>query len=447
MQSAKNSGLDWSKTFLIGLGFFTTGISWALYNSYVPLWLNSFIPDRVVVGAIMGLDNLAMIFMEPIVGSISDRTRTRWGRRIPFLIIGVPISAFFLTLLPLVKGVLLVLMAAIICFLLMMAFYRAPVVALMPDVIPSNQRSKANGVINLMGGLGAVYAFLFGSLLYSIDPLVAFGSTALIMIIALILLVSFVKEPSEVVIKESTEDITVPKVSVISSIRDVLTDRDKSCLFVLIAIFFWFLGYNALETWFTSWATTIVPHIMNIAEPGTEAAIEDAEAAASLMLTIFALVFVVFAIPAGYVGQKIGRANTIRIGLPVLLFFIISTMLIGQFNILGLSPQLQYYLTMIILGCGGIGWALININSIVIVWEIATDEKLGSYTGLYYLFSSSAAVAGPAIIGLIFDVFAAGTFTLLFPVSSVCFVIAFIMMFGVKSGEMKSEPAVEPTLG
>ena len=98
------------------------------------------------------------------------------------------------------------------------------------------------------------------------------------------------------------------------------------------------------------------------------------------------------------------------------------------------------------MGCGGIRWALININSIVIVWEIATDEKLGSYTGLYYLFSSSAAVAGPAIIGLIFDLFAAGIFTLLFPVSSVCFVIAFIMMFGIKSGEVRISSPSEPTL-
>ena len=447
MNPPQDSGLNWTKTFLIGLGFFTTGISWALYNSYVPLWLNTFIPDRVIVGAIMGLDNLAMMIMEPIVGSISDKTRTRWGRRIPFLMIGVPVSAFFLTLLPLVKGVILILMAAIICFLLMMAFYRAPVVALMPDVIPSENRSKANGVINLMGGLGAVYAFLFGSMLYTMDPLIAFGSTALIMIVALILLFLFVKEPKEVIADESTETAPVPKVSVISSIREVLTDSDKSCLFVLLAIFFWFLGYNALETWFTSWATTIMPHIIDIALPGTTEAIEAAEAAASLMLTIFALVFVVFAIPAGYIGQRIGRANTIRIGIPVLVLIILSTMAIGQFNILNLDPSTQYTITMVVLGCGGIGWALININSIVIVWEIATDEKLGSYTGLYYLFSSSAAVAGPALIGLIFDVFSSGTFELLFPVSTTCFVVAFIMMFGVKSGEARTASPSEPTLG
>ncbi len=447
MNSTQEPGLNWTKTFLIGLGFFTTGISWALYNSYVPLWLNTFIPDRVVVGAIMGLDNLAMMIMEPIVGSFSDKTRTRWGRRIPFLMIGVPVSAFFLTLLPLVKGVVLILMAAIICFLLMMAFYRAPVVALMPDVIPSENRSKANGVINLMGGLGAVYAFLFGSMLYAIDPLIAFGSTAIIMIIALILLFVFVKEPKEVVVSESTDTTPVPKVSVISSIREVLTDSDKSCLFVLLAIFFWFLGYNALETWFTSWATTIMPHIINIAQPGTTDAIEAAEAAASLMLTIFALVFVVFAIPAGYLGQRIGRANTIRIGIPVLVFIILSTMAIGQFNILNLDPSTQYTITMVVLGCGGIGWALININSIVIVWEIATDAKLGSYTGLYYLFSSSAAVAGPALIGLIFDVLSGGTFDLLFPVSTTCFIVAFIMMFGVKSGEARTGPPSEPALG
>lgn len=81
------------------------------------------------------------------------------------------------------------------------------------------------------------------------------------------------------------------------------------------------------------------------------------------------------------------------------------------------------------------------------VWEIATDEKLGSYTGLYYLFSSSAAVAGPALIGLIFNIFAGGTFTLLFPVSVICFIVAFILMFGVKSGEAITITPTEPTLG
>ncbi|MHA2388563.1 MAG: MFS transporter [Candidatus Hodarchaeales archaeon] len=436
-EKSVSSSLDWRKTFLIGLGFFTTGISWALYNSYVPLWLNDLIPDRFVVGIIMGLDNLAMIIMEPIVGSISDKTHTRWGRRIPFLMIGIPISAGFFILLPMFRGTLLILMAIVFGFLLMMAFYRAPVVALMPDIVPSKNRSKANGVINLMGGLGAVYAFLFGSMLYSIDPIFAFGSTSLIMIGALVLLFLYVKEPVVTIPENAIPESAKEEISVISSLKEVFTDSDKSCLFVLFAIFFWFVGYNALETWFTSWATSTLPHVMDIAAPATEEAIKKARAAAGFMLTVYALVFVIFAIPAGILGQRLGRARTIRIGLPITIGFIFVIYLVGQFNILTMGPSTQYYAMMILLGCAAFGWALVNINSIVIVWKIATDVKLGSYTGLYYLFSSSAAVLGPGAVGLIFDVFSGGSFELLFPASLFCYVIAFVMMFGVKSGEAK----------
>lgn len=434
---------SYKKTFLIGLGFFTTGISWALYNSYVPLWLNTIIPDRWIVGLIMGIDNLAMIVMEPLVGTYSDRTRTRFGRRVPYMIIGIPIAAIFLTLMPIVKDSgILALMAVIISFLLMMAFYRAPVVALMPDVVSSKHRSKANGVINLMGGLGSVYAFLFGSILYKIDPLIAFGSTAVIMILALILIVAFVKEDTNYETLDQEIKDSKAKHGIRQSINEVFIQRtDNTGIFILFAIFFWFFGWNALETWFTSWATTNVPHIIDIANsPATIDfnPTEAAESAASFMLTVFAFLFVLLAIPGGLLGQKIGRAKTIKIGIPIMIVILILTWLIGQFNILNLDPNTQYYAIIIVLGMGAVGWACININSIVIVWEIATDEKLGSYTGLYYLFSSSAAVLGPGIVGLIFDVFSGGEFYLLFPVSTLSFVIAFIMMLGVKSGETKT---------
>lgn len=445
MNITENSskGLNWRQTFLIGLGFFTTGISWALYNSYVPLWLKEFIPDNSIIGLIMGFDNLAMIFMEPLVGNYSDNTKTRFGRRMPFLLIGIPLSAFFLFLLPFFRtSDLIPLMAVIISFLLMMAFYRAPVVALMPDVVSSKYRTKANGIINLMGGLGSVYAFAFGSMLYEKDPIIAFGSTSIIMLLALALLFFFVKEPSieniESTIDDNiTEEQEVEKVSLVNSLSEIFSGREKTALFIFFAIFFWFLGYNALETWFTNWAKTTLPYLIDIVNIGTEEAINSANAKASFMLTLLALFFVIFAIPSGYLGHRKGRAFTIKIGLPFMIFFLFLAYLIGQFNILGSSPATQYWLLVVVLAFAGIGWALININSIVITWELATDSRLGSYTGLYYLFSSSAAVIGPGAVGLIFDIFGGGEFYLLFPLSLLSFIIAFILMFGVKKGEAK----------
>lgn len=158
---------------------------------------------------------------------------------------------------------------------------------------------------------------------------------------------------------------------------------------------------------------------------------------ATFMLTLLALFFVIFAIPSGYLGHKKGRTFTIKLGLPFIVFFLFLTYLIGQFNLLNRTPEAQYWLLVVVLAFAGIGWALININSIVITWELATDAKLGSYTGLYYLFSSSAAVIGPGVVGLILDVFGGVKFDLLFPLSLLSFVVAFVLMFGVKKGEVK----------
>jgi hypothetical protein len=58
--------------------------------------------------------------------------------------------------------------------LLAMATFRTPLIALMPDITPSPLRSKANGVINLMGGIGALLAAFGGAALYSLNKVAPF---------------------------------------------------------------------------------------------------------------------------------------------------------------------------------------------------------------------------------------------------------------------------------
>ena len=81
----------------------------------------------------------------------------------------------------------------------------------------------------------------------------------------------------------------------------------------------------------------------------------------------------------------------------------------------------------------GIGWGFININSIVIVWEMApTSKKIGTYTGVYYFFSFMAAILGPFMVGSLTD--ALGN-TYLFIVCSFFFIAALVFMFLVRRGE------------
>jgi Na+/melibiose symporter-like transporter len=164
----------YGRIFLLGFGFFGVSTMNALYNSYVPVFLESrFGLAANVIGLFMALDNIAALFVQPSVEALSDKTRSRMGRRMPFILIGVPVSAVAFGLIP-VATFLPFFVASTTSFFLAMAFWRTPIVALMPDITPSPKRSQANGIINLMGGIGGIIAFLAGSAMYKINPALPF---------------------------------------------------------------------------------------------------------------------------------------------------------------------------------------------------------------------------------------------------------------------------------
>jgi MFS family permease len=430
---AKEKGsFSWLTVFVIGLGFFTTGISWSLFNSYVPLYLETSIPLALpgfvfvvaLAGFFMGIDNFIAIIMNPLMGSISDKTKTRFGRRMPYLIVGIPLAAGFFIGLPLTQGLdpllrLIGLVVLILGFDISMAIYRAPVVAMMPDFTPPEKRSPANGIINLMGGIGSVFAFVVGSFLYGISPFLAFAVTALIMVIVLGLLILAIHEPE---IPIEVEKVGFP---LGQALHEAATDRSILC--ILFAIFAWFMGYNTLETWFTSYGVFTLGM-----SPGT----------ASFTLTLFALVFIIFAIPAGIISTKVGRKRTIMVGI------------IGFIAVLFIAPiagTISSTVLMGLLGFGGFFWAFINVNSIVMLWEVSR-KKQGTFTGIYYVFSQSAAAIGPILFGLLTDLMVvffgftlATKWLLLWPFAIVFLAIAFIAMLGVKRGEAGEERMLAKT--
>ena len=146
------------------------------------------------------------------------------------------------------------------------------------------------------------------------------------------------------------------------------------------------------------------------------------------MLAVFSLAFVAFAIPAGIIGSKIGRKRTILIGLAGLTLVFVP--------ILFLENQL---ILTVLLAIGGLFWACVNINSLPMVVELATKDKIGSFTGYYYFFSFSAAILAPITFGAIRDL--TDNYSLLFVFSCTAFFLAFISMLFVKHGEVSPEDA------
>jgi MFS family permease len=299
-----------------------------------------------------------------------------------------------------------------------MALWRTPVVALMPDITPSPLRSQANGIINLMGGLGAIVATLGGSQLYKINPAYPFWLGSVLVVVASLLVFAFIREPKEIAAVEQSPGL-------LASLREVLNDTDRSALRLLLAIFFWFLGYTAIEAFFSLYA---VNHLRVAAADGVR------------LLGQLSLIFVLFALPAGYIGARIGRRVTIVIGIAVL-----GSMMLGMFllPVATLTTSLFYVPVLqdvpvagLMLMFAGAGWALININSLPMVVDMTDTARIGTYTGLYYLFATLAAIAGPNVNGWLIQL-SGNNYNLVMIVAPLFMAVALVLMLGVRRGEAR----------
>ena len=411
---------SYSKIFLLGFGFFGVSVIWGTYNLFVPIFLaDKFGLTPALIGVFMTIDNIAALFIQPPVGVWSDRLRTPIGRRMPFILIGAPIGALAFGVIPL-ASVLPIFVASTSTLLLSMALWRTPVVALMPDITPSPFRSQANGIINFMGGIGFIVAALGGSVLYGINPAYPFWLGSVLVLLSSVFVFVFIREPKKY---EAVE--TQP--GMFASLKEVLQDNDRSALRLLLAIFFWFLGYTAIEAFFTLYARN---HL----------GISEADGAR--LLGHLSLIFVLFALPSGFIGSKYGRRKTISLGIVMMgllmlaMFFIpVNTL---RFSLISLPVLGDLLIISIFLMLAGAAWALININSLPMVVDMTTAARLGTFTGLYYLFSTLSAIAGPIVNGGIIQA-AGNNYNAVMVVAPIFMGMALFFMWGVKRGEAISE--------
>lgn len=397
--------LNWGKTFVLGFGFLAISTVWPLYDSYMPYFLGEFIASSALIGLIMGFDNFLGLTMQPYFGSLSDRTRSRWGRRRPFLLIGMPIAAIAIAMIPISLSLGLVALLITTGVLnLSMSLFRSPAVALMPDLTPSPLRSKANGIINFMGGIGAVIAIVGGAYLYNINPGYPFLPAAVIMLIVFLLFFTVIREP---VIPPPDSGVEETPQSLVLALKQVFQNPDRTTLLLFLAICAWFIAYQSINTWFTKYSVEELGVAVNVA---------------SARLAIYGGAFVIGAIPAGYIGTWIGRRKTIMIGLVGM-----ALCFVGM-NFMTTLDQVT-----VLLGLAGLAWALININSYPMVVELCHPSQTGTYTGLYYIFAGVAGMGGPFVVGSIFDLM--GTKRPLFLFGALFMVIAFVLMYAVNKGE------------
>lgn len=404
-----NRRFPFGKTFLLGFGFFGISLIWPIFNNFIPVFLrDEFGLSATMIGFIMTWDNYLNMFVQPVVGERSDQTRTRLGRRKPWMLVGAPLAAIFFILIP-VMGTVPGIMIAILLTNLSMALFRSPTIALLGDLFPSQQRSTANGIINLMGGIGSILAFLVGGLLYNFGRITPFVFGSVVMLAGVTLVLLFVREPQA---SEKVERQT--QGSFVSHLKEVLNASDRSGLLILLAILCWFLGFNAMETWISSFGKYTL---------GID------EGRMAILTSGLALMFVIFALPSGLIATRFGRRRVILVGIAGLTLLCLYGLVV--------SNQLMLIAFLI---SAGFFWALINVNSLPMVYDVGGDVRIGAFTGLYYLASNIAAVAGPQVVGVIIDL-TGGNYRTMFAFSAIFFLLAGFFMWRVREKLVVAQPS------
>ena len=429
--------LNYKRTMLVGLAFLSISAFWQMYDSVIPLILTkTFHLNETISGGIMAADNILALFLLPIFGSLSDRTNTRIGKRKPFIIFGTIIAVAALLVLPYFdngfyanpsNGKLIGFICTLAILLIAMGTYRSPAVALMPDVTPKPLRSKGNAVINLMGAIGGIMYLAVAAIMYpnskvnglphvNYEPL--FMVVAVIMVASVVILCITINEPK--LTKENQElEASHPEWNLAEddgSGNEVLPPAVKRSLgFLLASIALWFIAYNGVTTWFT----TYVDKMMGQGIGG-----------ASFCLLIATGVAIVAFIPIGNLSSRLGRKKVIRMGTILLA----AGFLAGYF--LTTTMKEINFTLYIAFGVVGIAWAAINVNSLPMVVEMCKGSDIGKFTGYYYTASMAAQIVTPILAGSLLRNI---SYSILFPYATVFAILSFITMGFVKHGDAKPE--------
>ncbi|MCR5690295.1 MAG: MFS transporter [Clostridiales bacterium] len=496
-KSGGNAGdkLNYGRTALIGFGFMGCMLLWSVYNSFVPVilrgkltqvfegtsgfaqflsshsWL-SWVSVALIVNAIMTIDNIFGVIFQPFFGKKSDLTRSKMGKRMPYILICMPICAIFFCFVPIAATVravglsILLMMSVIICFNFFMSVWRSPVVSLMPDFTPSHLQSDANAVINIMGGIGQMVGFVVGSIsaaavgilgmtelsaalkaktndlgeivdaagvpilkdgmVQYVNYTPVFVVTAVIALICIVVLFFFYKKNKQYDLSANAAEkagAAEAKQERIKIKNLPISKAEKRSLLIMLAALF--LINNATEA--------IIPNFTNFANT----TLHVAPIYSTLMMAVFAVSLAAFGIPAGIMGRKLGRKKTIIIGLIGIVVMFAIYLAVSQ--ILGPSPdggvnKFTWVCLWIALVVGGAAVGCVNINTLPLVLAIGGRNYVGTFTGYYYTATMSASVTGPILCGLVIGLFNED-YNFMFLFCAIFFALGLAVITQVKHGE------------
>lgn len=412
---------------------------WLMYNTYVPVFAQYGNPNfdagglavavgfglgPTLTGFILTFDNIAGLFISPLVGAWSDTIRTRFGRRMPFIIATAPIAALALLAIPYIHAaippelsgqpdklmnLLIPFVAALFFVLVPLAIFRTPADTILFDITPSKHRATAMGIAVLVGGLVVAAGAIGGSALYATSPYLPFWVASGMCLVLVFLAFVFIREPQETLEKAHREVGNLKAIA--AFLRELPDENRRSLVFLALSTFFGFTALGQVQAFLSSWAVTVLK-------------VEVAQAATLQAITALALMFV--AIPWALVANRFGRR------LVVILGYVMVTVLSVVFFFVS-SPDLAMFLILFT----GIGWAAVNVNVEPMMLDASgSDSVLGTIVGLRQLVVTLGFVVGPILGGGLVELMGSD-YRFIWLEMAVFFFLGLLMMLPVKKGEAR----------
>ena len=429
--------LNNKRTVLVGLAFLSICAFWQMYDNVVPLILTkTFHLNETFSGTIMAADNVLALFLLPFFGTLSDRTRSRLGKRTPYILAGTAAAVILLNILPVLDnsyyaspspGKMAAFIILLGLLLIAMGTYRSPAVALMPDVTPKPLRSRANAIIYLMGAVGGIIYLAVAAVMYpnskvlgldhvNYQPL--FIVVSAIMIVSIAVMFATIREP-QLTAENQALEAQHPEWNLAEddgSGNEVLPQNvRRSLMFLLASIALWFIGYNGITTWFTTYVDLVMGQGLG---------------GASTCLLIATGGAIISYIPIGHIAHRIGRKRTIMIGIVLL-----AACFLGGFFLTTAFHSINAVM-FIVFALVGFAWAAINVNSLPMVVEMCRGSDIGKFTGYYYTASMAAQVVTPILAGFLMRNV---SYKVLFPYAAFFVAMSFVTMTQVRHGDAAPE--------
>lgn len=369
-------------TFFIALLLFAQESTWNFYDNQVPVLLREHVTSAALVGALMGMDNLLGIVVQPWIGNRSDNTRTRWGRRVPYLAVGMPLAAVLFVLLPWTTSAAM-LIAVMVGYALVANTMRPLAESLVPDFVPPERRSRANAVVKIAAALTIIVASLISLLVVDEHPRAAFAIPSAILLAVTVLMIARVRDNRSpaylaAVAEEAHAGADEARVPLRRVVTDIVTDPDRRRLLLLLTVML-FGG-----AWFAS-RSLITPY-------GMEALGLSRGDAGGLTLPS-GIAYVIAAYPVALLAERFGRLRTMAVGMTVFAVAMLAGSVVR-------TPAA----TVVVFCVAAIGAAAFLINAAVVLWNLAPSTRvLGTYTGLYAVTWYLGGFGGPALVGGVVD--------------------------------------------